>query len=128
MFNVLADFLEWVLLNQGVTFVLHYLDDFLTIGPPGTTACQHNLSLLIEVCRVLGIPLAIEKVMGPAMVLDFLGIVLDTERMEARLPKDKLERIQTTLQEWLHKKSATKREILSLVGILQHAAKIVRPG
>ena len=66
--------------------------------------------------------------MGPTMVLDFLGIVLDTERMEAHLPKDKLERIQTTLQEWLHRKSATKREILSLVGVLQHAAKVVRPG
>ena len=34
---------------------------------------------------MLGIPLAIEKVEGPATVLEFLGIVLDTERMEARL-------------------------------------------
>ena len=63
-----------------------------------------NLRLLIEICHMLGIPLAIEKVEGPAMVLDFLGIVLDTERMEARLPKDKLERIQLAIQEWLHKK------------------------
>ena len=62
------------------------------------------------------------------MVLDFLGIVFDTERMEARLPKDKLDRIQTAIQEWLNKRSATKREILSLVGVLQHAAKVVRPG
>ena len=43
--------------NQGVTFLLHYLDDFLTVGQPGTTVCQHYLHLLIEVCRVLGIPL-----------------------------------------------------------------------
>ena len=76
-----------------------------------------------------GYPLAIEKVDGPATVLDFLGIVLDTERMEARLLKDKLDRIQTTIQEWLNRRSATKREILSpLVGILQHAAKVVCPG
>ena len=58
------------------------------------------------------------------MVLDFLGIVLDTERMEARLPKDKLERIQLAIQEWLYKRSATKREILSLVGVLQHAQRL----
>ena len=128
LFNVLADFLEGILLNQGVTFVLHYLDDFLTIGPPGTTVCQHNLSLIIEVCQVLGIPLAIEKVAGPATSLDFLGIVLDTDHMEARLPKDKLVRIQATLHEWLQKRSAKKREILSLVGVLQHAARVVRPG
>ena len=128
LFNVLADLLEWILLNQGVTFLMHYLDDFLTMGEPGTTVCQRNLCLLIEICHMLGIPLAIEKVEGPAMVLDFLGIVLDTERMEARLPKDKLERIQLAIQEWLNKRSATKREILSLVGVLQHAAKVVHPG
>ena len=48
--------------------------------------------------------------------------------MEARLPCDKLSRVQTTIVEWLNKRSATKREILSLVGVLQHAAKMVRPG
>ena len=77
---------------------------------------------------MLGIPLALDKVVGPSTVLEFLGIVLDTERMEARLPCDKLSRIQTTIVEWLNKRSATKREMLSLVGVLQHAAKVVRPG
>lgn len=61
-------------------------------------------------------------------MLEFLGIVLDTEHMEAQLSQDKLNRIQTMLQKWLNKRSATKREILSLVGMLQHAAKVVRPG
>ena len=128
LFSVLADLMEWILLIQGVTFLLHYLDDFLTKSQPGTTVCQRNLLLLIKICLVLGIPLAIEKVDGPAMVLEFLGIVLDTERMEACLPKDKLDRIRIAIQEWLNKRSATKREILSLVGVLQHAAKVVLPG
>ena len=77
---------------------------------------------------MLGIPLALEKVEGPSTVLEFLGILLDTMRMEARLPAGKLVRIQTAIQEGLRKKSATKREILSLGGLLQHAAKVVRPG
>lgn len=127
LFNVLADLLEWILLNQGVTFLLHYLNDFLTIGQPGTTVCQSNLLLLHKICRVLEKPLAIKKVDSPTTVLEFLGIVLDIECMEARLPKDKLDRIRTTIREWLNKRSATKREILSLVGVLQHAAKVVRP-
>lgn len=73
---------------------------------------------------MLGIPLALEKVEGPSTILEFLGILLDTTRMEARLPPEKLARIQATIQEWLHRKS----DILSLVGLLQHAAKVVRPG
>ena len=99
LFNVMADLLEWILLNQGVTFLLHYLDDFLTMGQPGTTVCQCNLHLLVQTCRVLGIPLAIEKVDGPATVLEFLRILLDTEQMEVRLPQEKFERIQATIKE-----------------------------
>ena len=105
-----------------------YLDDFLTMGPPGSHECSRNLETLKQVCHLLGIPLALEKVLGPATLLDFLGIILDTTRMEARLPEDKLKRTQSIIQEWLGKKNAKKREILSLVGVLQHAAKVVRPG
>ena len=72
--------------------------------------------------------MATEKVAGPATTLEFLGILLDTARMEARLPNEKLARVRQTVTVWLDKKSATKREILSLVGLLQHAAKVVRPG
>ena len=77
---------------------------------------------------MLGMPLALDEVVGPSTALEFLGIVLDTECVEARLPCDKLSRTQTTIGEWLNKRSTTKREILSLVGVLQHVAKVVRPG
>ena len=45
-----------------------------------------------------------------------------------RLPEEKLRRTALVVQRWLHRRNATKREILSLVGVLQHAAKVVRPG
>lgn len=43
--------------------------------------CYRSLWLLTEVCAMLGIPLALEKVEGPSTVL---GILLDTGCMEAR--------------------------------------------
>ena len=128
LFNNMADLLAWILKNQGVSYLIHYLDDFLTVGPAGSPECQHNLYIIIQVCKALGVPLALEKVAGPTMVLDFLGILLDTIRMEARLPDEKLDRVRQRVREWLGKNNATKREILSLVGLLQHAAKVVRPG
>ena len=48
--------------------------------------------------------------------------------MMACLPADKLQRIRSLLPTWLRKRKATKREILSLVGLLQHATKVVKPG
>ena len=128
LFNILADLLSWVTTQQGVTFSIHYLDDFLMFGPPDSPVCQQNLKTFTQVCNELGIPLATEKLEGPSTSLTFLGIILDTHRMEIHLPKDKLQRIHHELSLWLHRKTATKQDILSLVGLLQHATKIVRSG
>ena len=35
-FNILADLLQWCLQQQGVSHVMHYLDDFLMLGPPSS--------------------------------------------------------------------------------------------
>ena len=128
LFNILADLLSWVITQQGVTFSMHYLDDFLMFGPPDSPICQQNLNTFTQVCNELGIPLATEKLEGPSTSLTFLGIILDTHHMEIRLPMDKLQRIHQELSLWLHRKTATKRDILSLVGLLQHATKVVRSG
>ena len=128
LFNILADLLLWIVEAKGVSPILHYLDDFLILAPPSSDTCLNNLNTVKEVCSQLGIPLALEKLEGPSQSLTFLGIVLDTKRIEARLPEDKLLRIRTQLAAWLGRKKATKCEILSLVGLLQHATKVVKPG
>ena len=128
LFNILADLLSWILERNGISPLIHYLDDFLTMGQVDSAACHNHLTTIKEVCLDLGIPLALEKVEGPSQCLTFLGITLDTKHMEARLPSDKLLCIRNQLSAWLIRKKATKRDILSLVGLLQHACKVVRPG
>ena len=128
LFNILADLLQWIAQTEGITHIIHYLDDFLLLGPPKSVMCQHSLDSIQRICKDLGVPLALEKVEGPPTTLPFLEIVLDTIKMETWLPKDKLQRMRILVREWLTKKKATKREILSLVGLLQHATKVVRCG
>ena len=128
LFNILADLLSWILEKKRTSPLIHYLDDFLTMGQEDSPACQNHLTTIKEVCQDLGIPLAMEKLEGPSQCITFLGIILDTKRMEARLPPDKLSRIRSQLLAWLPRKKATKREVLSLVGLLQHACKVIRPG
>jgi len=128
LFDILADLLTWILEHMGVSPIMHYLDDFLTMGPPDTPICLQNLQVVQGVCQHLGVPLAEEKVEGPSTSLTFLGILLDTEKMEACLPDDKLQRIRSQVANWLGRKKAKKRQILSLVSLLQHAAKVVKPG
>ena len=56
------------------------------------------------------------------------SILLDTEKLEVRLPDGKLRRLQLLLAEWRDKRSCTKRDLLSLIGTLQHACRVVPPG
>ena len=123
------DLVSWVTTQQGVTFSMHYLDDFLMFGPPDSLVCQHNLNTFTQVCDELGIAtLGFKNLEGPSTSLTFLGIILDTHRMEICLPKDKLQCIHQELSSWLNRKTTTKQDILSLVGLPQHAMKVVRSG
>ena len=118
IFNILADLLQWRLQQQGVSHVMHYLNDFLMLGPPSCNQCHQNLDIFKQTCQKLGVPLAIKKVEGPSTSLTFLGITLDTAKMEIRLPDEKLAWIHQSIDQWLPKKKANKCEILSLVGLL----------
>ena len=128
IFSAIANALEWILLDQGVSLILHYLDDFLAMGKANTTECQHNLELITRLCKFLGVPLKVEKLEGPTEVLIFLGIILDTLRLEMRFPTDRLEELKEAIREWRRRNSCTKRELLRLIGKLVHATKVVTAG
>jgi hypothetical protein len=57
IFTAVADALQWVMLDGGVSAVDHYLDDFITIGRPSSPECQQNLDRILAVCAELGVPL-----------------------------------------------------------------------
>ena len=48
--------------------------------------------------------------------------------MEAKLPEDKLKKLREEVSQWLDCNHARKQEIVSLVGSLQHATKVVHCG
>ena len=131
IFNATADALEWIIANESrdfEEFVLHYLDDFLFGGSPGSDTCRRSLDLALHICEQLGFPVMSEKVFGPSTQMEFLGFVLDTAAMEIRLPEEKLHHLKSLLWAWIPRKSCSKRELLSLIGSLQHASTVVRPG
>ena len=82
--------LEWIAKSKlAISGVLHLLDDFLLIDKT-FSACEQNLSRFLAMCDDLGVPMAPEKTMGPSSVLCFAGIELDTDKLGARLPEEKL--------------------------------------
>jgi hypothetical protein len=62
IFNSLADLFEWIFVNNYlVPQLLHYLDDYFTLGPQASPICAHSLHAIQQVAIDTGIPLAPEK-------------------------------------------------------------------
>ena len=128
IFNALADALQSITEQCGISYLGHYLNDFITADRPLSEECHINLALLTHLCDLLGFPMVSDKHEGPATCLIFLGVELDTIKLELRLPAEKLARLKGTLRKWVHLLSCHKRELQSLVGVLHDASIVITPG
>ena len=121
IFTAIADGLLWIMGRNGIEHALHYLDDYFFFGAPGLEHCKQAVHLALSTCEHLGVPVA----KGLATTLPFLGILLETQMMELRLPDEKLSQLGMSIREWERGKLCTKRELLSLIGQLNHTCKVV---
>ena len=53
-----------ILLRRGVSWSIHYMDDFLTVGKPNSTECDRNMEIMPSTCEQLGMPLKTKKIEG----------------------------------------------------------------
>ena len=99
IFTALVDALEWIVKQQGARILLHYLENFIAVGPPDSPVCGSNMQKLCDTCAELGVPVATEKTMGPTTCLTVLGIKVDTDLLELHLPQEKVQRVKEMVQE-----------------------------
>ena len=117
-----------IMLYAGATYIQQYLDDFITIGPPHTDVCANNLQVMLSVFNDLNFSVNPQKVAEPNTVMEFLGIVIDSDKLELRISAERLHSVLEELEQWRARKSATKRDILSLIGKLTFVSRVVRSG
>ena len=129
LFDQFSCMLEWVIKTKlGIPYVIHILDDFFFVTKPPRSDCLTALCNILCLFTELDIPVAPGKTFPPSTSLEFMGVLLDSNKMEARLPLDKLTRTKEALHKWSHKKSATLKDLQSLIGTLQFACRVVVPG
>lgn len=113
-----------VVLVWGLIF--HYLDDFFAVFKKLQEAQQFEKEFN-NVCTDLGIRVNGDK-KQLCFLVDFLRLIFNTEKIEACLPKNKLEKAIQGVAELLEKQSfITYKKLQSLVGLLSFAAKVVYP-
>ena len=128
LFDNFAAALEYIMHNHNVSDVIHYLDDYFTVGPPDSTICDTNLDVMIGVCKAAGFSIQQRKVVRPCEVIEFLGIELDSKSMTSRITEKRLFNIMNELSKFMNKTSCTKRELLSLIGKLIFVTRVIRAG
>ena len=128
IFDYLSQAICWIAQNNyDIQDVLHLLDDFLVVTPKHAKASATKVTFL-DLFQSLGVPTAPHKTDGPTTCLEYLGVILDSALMQARLPANKVERIQQILLQFASKRTCTKQELLSLLGHMNFACRVVRPG
>ncbi|XP_073485049.1 uncharacterized protein [Aquarana catesbeiana] len=127
LFDTFAQSLSWILSQHAsCQKVIHYLDDFLLIEKPNEPPV--DLNSLRTIFHNLNVPLADKKVEGPAQIVTFLGIILNTHTMQASLPPDKLTPIRTVIHTFTNTQGCTKKQLQSLLGMLNFAIRIIPQG
>ena len=129
LFNHLASAIEWILINNyNIRHLIHYLDDFFTAGPPDSHTCRRNMETMNRLCNCINAPTKPEKEEGPSTSLTFLGILLDSSTMQASITAQRKTELLQAIGELRGRRTCTKRELLSIIGKLAFACKVVLPG
>lgn len=128
LFNLLSEAIVWIAKHRyDVKHCLHLLDDFLTIDASEAEA-QRTMAVFLMILKRLKLDWAAHKTVGPSQELEYLGITIDTVSMECRLPQDKLFRLRDMIQKFLGRSKCTQQEMLSLIGHLVFAARVIPAG
>lgn len=75
LFEKFSSELQWILENKfGVAHCVHILDDFLFIGPPGSSVCYSDLMAFYTLVKDINLFIKAEKTVYPTTTLTFLGL------------------------------------------------------
>ena len=103
-----------------------YIDDFGGVEPNEPTAAD-ALQALQAIMDDLGVVQAEAKICRPAQAMIWLGIFFDTNDMSMSIPKARMGEIMACLGGWITRARATRRDMQSLLGLLNFVAAVAPP-
>lgn len=126
-FFLISEFIYNVLSEVFALNVVNYLDDFAAIS---STYDEGLLAqrLIIYLLRYLGFHISWSKVSHPSQTATFLGIIIDTVRLELRLPEGKVQKTLNLLKKVNGCNSISRKNLEKLTGLLAHCSTVVRGG
>ena len=112
--------------NSKGFLVFPYIDHFGG-GEKDKIQADGALLSLQKTLGQVGLVEAKHKVCLPSQMMIWLGILFNTLAMTMSIPKNKLSEIMECLKGWMNRTHATRREMQSILGMLQFVAKVAPP-
>ena len=123
IFDLFAKGIHWLLINGGWKNTFYYLDNFFPILSSNTEA-QAYIDFFLHPCCVLRVHIKDEKSLR-ATITEFLGIELDSIKMEAKLSPAKLKNAEDWVKKIFAQQTITQENLQSPFKFLFFAAKVV---
>lgn len=115
-----------LLRELGVRMV-QYLDDFLIMAASPHLAKEHTTALIYLLENLGFIVHPGKSITQPTQSLEFLGMILDTQRMELQVPGAKLKKIRTEANNLLRAETVTARDVSRIVGKMSSMSQAIPP-
>ena len=127
IFNHYANALEFTMQANSINDLLQYLNDYFMAGPAGTGNCQCNINKMVELCREMWFMVNPSKVTSPSPITGLPSIDIDSHEGVDHIDSKYLQAIIQELSSFCQAKSATKCQILSLIGKLHFVCRVCPP-
>ena len=124
LFKDITTLIHWIAERRECQKFIHSLDDFFTVNKY-FQVCHQTMAVLKQVCKEIKMPITPEKLEGPVVVVEFLGLTLDPQFMVIWVPQDKLKDILQIISKMIKDCKATSWELQSLAGKLNLISKAV---
>ena len=119
-----AGFITRMLRRDGIQSFM-YLDDIIIISNGGDLA-QNQFNHTIKTLEQLGLQVATRKLQPPSRTATWLGITIDLDQNIMFIPPAKLSVITKCLAAATRQSTITKTHLQSILGYINHLAKVVR--
>ena len=83
---------------------------------------------MLSLCKHINVPVKLSKIEGPSTHLAFLGIIIDTSSMQASISEERKQDLLSSLLSFKCRQKCMKQQLLSLIGTLSFACKIIPAG
>ena len=133
IFKKVARLLQWIIVaKMDISWISHYLDDFIVLAQSIA-----QLLILMEQFKTvflsIGMPLAEEKTLGPAPILEYLGFLLNFTRQIMQITDKKRQKCLQMIDELLAKRNTkgqkvTVKELQKVSGLLNFLCHAIPAG